>query len=459
MIKLVIFDLDGVLIKTKMIHFNALNKALEKYENYKIPLKEHLEIFDGLPTNEKLKILLDNKKISKKNILLIKKSKQIFTRKEIWKIKLNKNIVNIFKKLKKNQNIKIAIATNAVQDTLNIVLEKLKIKKYIDFSICNNDVINPKPHPEIYISCLYKFKIKPKECLILEDSYYGRTAAYESGCHLMPIKKTTDVNYSNIVNFMKKIKKNKINNKNNYKWDDPNLNILIPMAGHGSRFKDAGYTFPKPLIEIKLKPMIQLVIESLNLNGNFIFIIQKEHQKKYNIKSTLTRLVGDCKVVEVDKVTKGAACTTLLAKKFIDNNHPLIISNSDQFVEWDSSKTMYNFTEKKFDGGILTFNSVHPKWSYAECYDKSNIVKRVAEKNVISNNATVGVYYWAKGKDYVKYAEQMIKKKILVNNEYYVCPVFNEAILDGKKVAISKVNKMRGLGTPEDLKEFLHEIN
>ena len=273
----------------------------------------------------------------------------------------------------------------------------------------------------------------------------------------MPIKKPTEVNFSNIKKFIKKFDDEK--DLRNHKWYDPNLNILIPMAGHGSRFKEAGYTFPKPLIEIKHKPMIQLVIESLNLKGNYIFIVQKEHQKKYNIKSTLTKLVENCKVIEVNKVTRGAACTTLLAKKFINNNNPLVIANSDQFIKWNSSKTMYNFTEKKFDGGILTFESVHPKWSYAQCYENSNIVKRVAEKDVISNNASVGIYYWSKGKDYVKYAEQMIRKKVLVNNEYYVCPVFNEAIKNRKKIAISKIDKMNGLGTPEDLKEFLIEFN
>ena len=458
MIKLIIFDLDGVLIRTKMIHFNALNRALEKFENHKISIKEHLETYDGLPTDEKLKILFNKGKIKKKNINSIKKYKQHFTKKELDKIKYNKNINRLFKKLK-NTKFKIAIATNAVRDTLNIILKKFKIQKYVDFSISNNEILNPKPHPEIYISCLHKFKIKPKECLILEDSHYGRMAAYESGSNLMPIKKTSEVNYSNIKKFVKKIIDEKKDNKTNEKWHDPNLNILIPMAGHGSRFKDAGYTFPKPLIDIKNKPMIQVVIESLNLKGNFIFIVQKDHQVKYNISSTLNRLVGKCQIIEVDKVTKGAACTTLLAKKYINNHSPLIISNSDQFVEWNSSKIMYNFTEKKYDGGILTFDSIHPKWSYAKCFEGSNLVNRVAEKNVISNNATVGIYYWAKGKDYVNYAQQMIKKKILVNNEYYVCPVFNEAINDGKKIAISKVNKMRGLGTPEDLRTYIQEIN
>ena len=458
MIKLIIFDLDGVLIKTKIIHYNALNNALEKFENYKIPLKEHLEIYDGLPTAEKIKLLISKGKITKKNIKSIKRFKQIFTEKELQKSKIkSKDISNTLKKLKKEFNVKIAVATNAVKETLNISLKKLKIKKYVDFSISNNEVTQSKPHPEIYISCLYKFKFKPKECLILEDSYYGRAAANESGCHLMPIKKITDVNFTNIKKFIKKF-----DEENNFKkdeWYDPNLNILIPMAGHGSRFKEAGYTFPKPLIEIKQKQMIQLVIESLNLKGNYIFIIQKEHQEKYNIKSTLTQLVENCKIIEVDKVTKGAACTTLLAKKYINNKKPLIIANSDQFIKWNSSKTMYNFTEKKLDGGILTFDSVHPKWSYAECYKNSKIVKRVAEKDVISNNASVGIYYWSKGKDYVKYAEQMIRKKVLVNNEYYVCPVFNEAIISGKKIGISKIDKMNGLGTPEDLKEFLSEMN
>ena len=123
----------------------------------------------------------------------------------------------------------------------------------------------------------------------------------------------------------------------------------------------------------------------------------------------------NCKVVELDKLTEGAACTTLLAKEFINNSNPLIIANSDQFIEWDSSKTMYKFTTKKIDGSILTFESIHPKWSYAKC-DKNNFVTEVAEKKVISKNATVGVYYWSKGKEYVKYAEQMIKKNIRLNN-------------------------------------------
>jgi dTDP-glucose pyrophosphorylase len=237
-------------------------------------------------------------------------------------------------------------------------------------------------------------------------------------------------------------------------WRDKKLNVLIPMAGAGSRFAQAGYTFPKPLIEVRGKPMIQVVVENLNIEANYIFLVQKSHYEKYNLQSVLSILKPGCKIVQVDGLTEGAACTTLLAKEFIDNDEPLVMANSDQFVEWDSNNVMYSFTADGIDGGILTFKATHPKWSYAKL-DENGFVSQVAEKNPISDNATVGVYYWNKGSDYVKYAEQMIGKNIRTNNEFYVCPVFNEAIADGKKIRVKEISKMWGIGTPEDLNYFL----
>jgi len=435
MIKLIVFDLDGVLADTKQIHFLALNEALDKVGvKNKISYENHLKNFDGLPTVEKLKKLNKKGALDKKKNNKVKKLKKLFTRKILKKeIKFNKSLFDLFKKLSKKY--KIAVATNAIGDTLEICLDKLKIKKFVNFGVSNEDVNNTKPNPEIYLKIFIKFGLYPKEALILEDSYVGREAAKNSGANLLAIKDLKDVT----------LKKTS--------WDDEKLNVLIPMAGSGKRFQDAGYIFPKPIIEINNKPMIQWVIESLNVKANYIFIVQREHNQKYNLQSVLKMMDPNCKVVELDKLTEGAACTTLLAKEFINNSNPLIIANSDQFIEWDSSKTMYKFTTKKIDGAILTFESIHPKWSYAKC-DKNNFVTEVAEKKVISKNATVGVYYWSKGKEYVKYAEQMIKKNIRVNNEFYVCPVYNEAIQDKKKVIIENVEKMWGLGTPEDLNYF-----
>jgi|TARA_B100000073_G_scaffold14106_1_gene11591 dTDP-glucose pyrophosphorylase len=234
------------------------------------------------------------------------------------------------------------------------------------------------------------------------------------------------------------------------------MNVLVPMAGAGSRFAKVGYSFPKPLIEVKGKPMIQVVVEALNVEAKYTYVVQKEHYEKYNLQYLLNLLTPYCNIVQVDGMTEGAACTTLLAKEFIDSDDSLIITNSDQMILWDSNETLYDFNNDNADGGIVTFPATHPKWSFAKL-GEDGYVSEVAEKKPISEHATAGIYYWKHGSDYVKYAEQMIEKNIRVNNEFYVCPVYNEAIGDGKKIRIKEIEKsdMWGLGTPEDLNYFL----
>lgn len=235
------------------------------------------------------------------------------------------------------------------------------------------------------------------------------------------------------------------------------MNILIPMAGAGSRFELAGYTFPKPLIDVNGKTMIELVVQNINLNGNYIFIVQTIHRKKYNLDYILSSIQPNCKIVEVSSLTEGAACTTLLAKHLIDTDEPLFIANSDQYVEWSSSEFLNEMSQTHIDAGIVTFYGTHPKWSFAKT-DEDGYVTEVAEKLPISTNATVGYYYWKHGRDYIKYAEQMIAKNKRVNNEFYVCPIFNEAIVDHKKIKTYKAKKMWGLGTPEDLNYYLQHF-
>ena len=230
------------------------------------------------------------------------------------------------------------------------------------------------------------------------------------------------------------------------------MNIVVPMAGAGSRFEKAGYSFPKPLIEVKGQPMIAKVVENLDLQGTYIFLVQKAHYEQYNLESLLKMIAPGCKIVQIDGVTEGAACTVLKAKEFIDNDEQLIIANSDQWIKWNSFETISSFNDA--DGGILTFKSVHPKHSFAKV-DGYGFVTEVAEKNPISSDATVGIYHWKRGSDWVKYAEQMIEKNIRTNNEFYVCPVYNEAIQAGLKIKAGLVDEMWGMGTPEELNNFL----
>jgi dTDP-glucose pyrophosphorylase len=234
------------------------------------------------------------------------------------------------------------------------------------------------------------------------------------------------------------------------------MKILIPMAGEGSRFAKEGYQYPKPLIDVNGLPMIQRVVENLNFDAEYIFLVRKEHFLKYSgLEGTLKQITNyNSKIVIVDSLTEGAACTTLLAKDYINDDDDLLIANSDQIIEYEKQNFLTLKSLTKVDSIVFTFNATHPKWSFVKVNEKG-LVFDVAEKNPISNIATCGIYWYRKGSDYIKYAEKMIKKNIRVNEEFYIAPVYNELILDKKTLVPFYVNKMWGIGTPEDLKNYL----
>lgn len=450
MSKLIIFDLDGVLVEAKEIHFDSLNSALKDIDQkYVISWEDHLKTYDGLKTYDKLNLLHKYKGLSlEKNITeQIFNKKQYYTLQALSNLSINIEFIELFKQLKLN-GYKIACCSNSISKTVHLSLEKLGIKEYFDLILSNEDVKYSKPHPEIYWKAMSYFGSLPSDTLIVEDSPTGLTAAFRSGAKVLRVKNTNDFDIEKIIRSFQSGKQHL------ERWVDKKMNVLIPMAGNGSRFAQAGYTFPKPLIEVHGKPMIQVVVENLAVDANFIFVVQKSHREQYNLDSMLSLICPGCKIVEVDGVTEGAACTVLLAKEYINNDQPLVIANSDQFVEWNSLEFFYKMNEQDLDAGIVSFRATHPKWSYAKVND-DGFVTEVAEKNPISDIATVGIYYWKHGADFVKYAENMIQKNIRVNNEFYVCPVFNEALLDNLKIKTFDIPKMWGIGTPEDLNYFL----
>ncbi len=236
------------------------------------------------------------------------------------------------------------------------------------------------------------------------------------------------------------------------------LNIVIPMAGRGSRFAKEGYAMPKPLIDVHGKPMIEVVTNNIRpkCEHKFIYLCLQEHLEKYNLENRLKEMSPNCIVVPVNQVTEGAACTVLLAEKYIDNEDMLMMANSDQYVDIDINEYIQAMDDS--DGLIMTMYADDPKWSFIK-YDERKYVTMVREKEVISNEATVGIYNFKRGSDFVQYAHQMIDKNIRVNNEFYVAPVYNEMIEDGKKVKFYNVGReddgMYGLGIPSDLEKFV----
>lgn len=233
------------------------------------------------------------------------------------------------------------------------------------------------------------------------------------------------------------------------------MKIIIPLAGRGSRFKELGYKMPKPLIEIKGKPMVKWAVECVNFADpkDLIFICRQDHIKDQQLDQKLRELFSDkISIIEAEKIPEGAACSVLLAKDLINTNEDLIICNADQYFKSNIGEEIKN-KAADITGIVPYFKATHPKWSYLKI-DNNNFITETAEKIPISMHATVGLYYFAKGKDFVWAAEEMIKKDLRRFNEFFVCPVYNELIKRGDKILAIPVEQMWGLGTPEDIEYF-----
>tara|TARA_B100000287_G_scaffold433895_1_gene496801 strand:+ start:2627 stop:3790 length:1164 start_codon:yes stop_codon:yes gene_type:complete len=228
-------------------------------------------------------------------------------------------------------------------------------------------------------------------------------------------------------------------------------NVLIPMAGEGSRFADEGYVMPKQLIMVDGTQMIDWSMRSLiSEDCQLIFAVRQEHINNHSVDTFLKNKYGDdIKIVVVDHVTDGSVSTCLLAKEHIDNDNPLFIYTLDVYFEPYFQPVIPEGT----DGFLLTFKSNNDGYSYAQL-DEDGFVTKTAEKEVISENAAVGVYGYKSGKTFVKYAEKMIKENIRTKGEFYVCPLYNLMIEDGMKIKTRSVDKMHLMGTPSELEFF-----
>jgi len=237
------------------------------------------------------------------------------------------------------------------------------------------------------------------------------------------------------------------------------LNIIIPMAGNGSRFKEAGFKDDKPMIKIFNVTMIENVLNNLqtNLSCKFIIICDIKLLNKYSNKLYSIKRKYNLEIVFINKKTEGAACTILHARKYINNNNELVLANCDQIIDIKLDNFIKDARKRKLDGSILTFIDKYKsnKWSFAKV-NRNNIVTEVAEKKVISKYATVGIYYFKRGYKFVNSAIDMIINNDRHNNEFYTCPVYNY-LIKNNKVSIFNIpqNKMHGIGTPQDLKKYV----
>lgn len=454
----IVFDLDGVLVDSRHLHYEALNAALREIDpSYVITVEEHLAKYDGCPTKQKLERLTLEKGLPEVVHSQVWKRKQDHTEACIYDcIKPNPELRSMLETLR-HEGYRLFCCSNSIQKTLHAILTCLNILELFEHVYSNEDVQFTKPHPQIYMKCFTDAGLVPQQVLVVEDSPIGRVSATLSGAHVCPVAGPEHVTASLITKHIAASVERNRNRHIDTRWNSQ-VQVVIPMAGAGSRFSVAGYDAPKPLIDIDGKPMIQWVIDNLNLAGaTYIFIVRTSHlnSERWKLREVLELHAPGCIIISTNELTDGPVCSVLLAKDRLIPDIPLLIANSDQFLEWDANAFLYK--SYNVDGCISVFDQPDPtdrKWSYARV-DDDGMVTEVREKDPISTYASTGIYYWTRASYFMKYAQQMIDKNLRVNNEFYVCPVYNEAIRDGKIIKVSKCKRMWGLGVPADLEEFM----
>lgn len=235
------------------------------------------------------------------------------------------------------------------------------------------------------------------------------------------------------------------------------MNIVIPMAGRGVRTSD--FSVPKPLIPFGNKTMIEMAVESLNLDGEYIFIQRDYQNPEWNdaLESVTKKVVPNSKIIRINYVTDGPACSALLATPLIANNESLLITNCDQIMRWDSSKFSNTLASTNYDGLVVTYESNTTKNSYVRL-SSQGLAREFAEKKVISKHSLNGIHFWKRGKLFVHSATKMIQDKLSVNNEYYIAPSYNY-LVKNYKIGIYEIDKTEhfAVGTNDDITKYMNE--
>jgi HAD superfamily hydrolase (TIGR01509 family) len=442
-----IFDLDGVLVDFKALHRDAFIRAWNTtYPKLSIDTIFHAECLEARTTNQKLDVLQTyfNVDVDKP---LVFKEKQAITFDMIGPMP-------VYSKTREaimwahNEGLILACCSNSIRSTVETSLTKLVDMSLFKVVLSNEDVNTPKPSPEIYQKAVRMLGADLETTYVFEDSEVGKAAARAAGLKVIDVVDAVDITPSLLQDIT----------LYGCRQESTQINIVIPMGGLGSRFQTEGYTTPKPFLPIFGVPMFMRVVdnivpENLRSKTNIHIIVREEHAPRFNELKTSENI----HIHTVEKLTEGAACTVLTVKKFIDNEFPLVIANSDQFLEWSAPDFYRCLFHPDFDGVISTFEQLNPtdlRWSYANINENGHVTQ-VAEKMYIGPLATTGIYGWKRGSDFVKDAELMIEKNIRVKNEFYVCPVYTIGIERGLTIRTHNCSKMWGLGVPSDYEYFL----
>lgn len=443
---LVILDLDGVLANLKDVHFDALNAALVEHHFAPISREDHLSKFDGLPTTVKLRNLGICGALAQD---IDRRKQEITTRVLPDHVHKSPEMASMFHEVIAAGWL-IGVCSNARADTVATCLELLGVDPLVCWQYTPDSTkMRPKPSPEMMLNMMLRADACPKSTVIFEDSPRGLEAAHATGARVV------QVDYTPITS---RFVMDRLSTKRSptFKWG--NLNVVVPAAGDGSRFARAGYDVPKPFITLPNgRSMLEFVVDNLGVVANYRYLIRAEHMLHREAQCAVRSLGNDC-VRYVERPTRGTAETCLLLASEVDSDAPLLVANADQLLDWDRLGFYYFCRNTNLDGVVVTFDCPErdPKWSFVEV-GKDGLVSGVVEKEPVSNTACVGVWFFKHGRDFVRYAKRMVDGGDTTKGEFYVSGVYNLAIADGKRFGTFKVDRMTGLGVPEDLERYVRD--
>ena len=465
--KALIFDLDGVLVDLCDLHretfihaFNALAGAALVNDDV------HERYLEGLDTRSKLVVcrgLFPERPFDAEAIFAEKQARTA------ERLALHHFPPRAAAALAwaKQQGFRLACVTNSLRMTMDTVLEKLGVARGVfDVALSNEDVPAPKPSPAGYIAAMERLGVAPSESIIFEDSAHGLAAARASGASVVKVLNSLDIT-ARFLESASQTGKRPV--------AAARLRLVIPMAGLGSRFTKDGFFVQKPFLPVigdelgggggggggsssgVAEQMWEMVVENLMPKDPLLRANTEVHLVVREEQLPLFRRLPHVHLHTVPFLTEGAACTVLTLKEIINDDVPLCIGNSDQFLDWDVDEFYRAAFHESYSGAISVFYNPRPddlKWSYAALADDGRVA-RVAEKVYIGPHATTGIYAWRRGSDFVRHAEAMIARNERVNNEFYVCPVYNGAIAEGADFRVHNCSRFWGIGVPDDYIHFL----
>jgi HAD superfamily hydrolase (TIGR01509 family) len=454
-IQLVIFDLDGVLVESKDLHYDALNDAIACVAgaSFVISRPEHETVYDGLSTNQKLRLLTIHKNLPLDAHKPIWTKKQELTEAMVRdQLKPDALVLDAIKKLK-SAGYPVAVASNCIQSSVHSILDAIGALPLVDAFFSNEDVDNAKPAPDIYLKACATFGVPPSAALVVEDSVKGFEACVRADCHLFKVTGPTDVRADAILSRVATINESTVP-----------ITVVVPLAGNSQLYWADGpeavpSEVPSFLGDANGAPAVEWVVRPLlssRYDLRFVFVVKESQSKKYRLDSLLPRIVGyrPTKVVPVHGETLGALKTVLLAKDAIPADAPVLFCTCSNVTAWHPGSSVDDLIDAHADGAIATFDSTDPRCSFVRLHSNSDIVVDVHEKAAVSSVACTGLYFWRRAVDFFAAARSQLQHRVKHRGLYFLAPTYNEAVRAGLSFKVVPAQACWSVRSMFDVSEF-----